>query len=525
MCRHASFEAFDDDPRLGLLRPEWFAGRAMLDVGCNEGLVTLAVAARYGCDSATGVDIDRVLIGKACRNLRTLRSQIAEQMRLSGAGAAASGGSGGSGGLHRLSHAGQGAQEPAHALWPAKQREQGSGAADQSSVRQEPQASQQSAQQSVPQPSTEAAVQVQQPLAELPRPQPQHQHMHGEQLPHPGQHSQPSQQQEQRLLSQPQLQPQLQQEAEQEAQNQPQATQHQLQATHQAAKLKCTSSTQQASDQAQGGGSQAVAPGNKPAGGQPQARVALPLPRTLMPPPERPSKVPWNQLRTAARALSKVSFIGMDWANEDMPGGKGKGGKGGGTHLGGEEQLEDIGVGAQGAPGGAQIQGGGGCDDCCTSARTALNVQQSQLGAVGGVPAPAAAHNATAAAAAASAGGDQHPHNAQTVAPSAIQPSDNNQPVLAAAHQQQPSSSGPAQPSSLGGGAHGTSGCGASARQLRVPRRFGVIMCLSVTKWVHINWGDEGLMRLFHKFWSHLEPGEGHSFLHSPCRSDTLTFD
>jgi tRNA1(Val) A37 N6-methylase TrmN6 len=39
----------------------------MLDVGCNEGLVTLAVAAQFNCASTTGVDIDRDLISKACR--------------------------------------------------------------------------------------------------------------------------------------------------------------------------------------------------------------------------------------------------------------------------------------------------------------------------------------------------------------------------------------------------------------------------------------------------------------------------
>ncbi len=61
---------FDDDARLALLDAAWFAGRHMLDVGCNEGLVTLAAAAKWGCASATGVDIDPVLIGKACRCAR-----------------------------------------------------------------------------------------------------------------------------------------------------------------------------------------------------------------------------------------------------------------------------------------------------------------------------------------------------------------------------------------------------------------------------------------------------------------------
>lgn len=31
------------------------------------GLVTLAVATRFGCAATTGVDIDRALIGRACR--------------------------------------------------------------------------------------------------------------------------------------------------------------------------------------------------------------------------------------------------------------------------------------------------------------------------------------------------------------------------------------------------------------------------------------------------------------------------
>ena len=45
----------------------WFAGRDVLDIGCNEGLVTLAVARRFGPRHVTGVDIDEVLIRKACR--------------------------------------------------------------------------------------------------------------------------------------------------------------------------------------------------------------------------------------------------------------------------------------------------------------------------------------------------------------------------------------------------------------------------------------------------------------------------
>ena len=35
---------------------------------------------------------------------------------------------------------------------------------------------------------------------------------------------------------------------------------------------------------------------------------------------------------------------------------------------------------------------------------------------------------------------------------------------------------------------------------------YDVIMCLSVTKWVHLNWGDEGIKRLFKKIHQELKP-------------------
>ena len=47
----------------------WFAGKRCLDVGCNEGLVSLAVASRFGAAAMLGLDIDASLVQRACANL------------------------------------------------------------------------------------------------------------------------------------------------------------------------------------------------------------------------------------------------------------------------------------------------------------------------------------------------------------------------------------------------------------------------------------------------------------------------
>ena len=50
------------DPRLACLRPEWFTGLDVLDVGCNIGHVTITAARDYRPRRCVGLDIDSSLI-------------------------------------------------------------------------------------------------------------------------------------------------------------------------------------------------------------------------------------------------------------------------------------------------------------------------------------------------------------------------------------------------------------------------------------------------------------------------------
>jgi len=59
-------KAFEQDPRLGLMERQWFHKKRCLDIGCNEGIVTLSIAKSFGTKSMTGIDLDEHLIKRAC---------------------------------------------------------------------------------------------------------------------------------------------------------------------------------------------------------------------------------------------------------------------------------------------------------------------------------------------------------------------------------------------------------------------------------------------------------------------------
>lgn len=64
-----------EDPRLTVFERSWFAKKRCMDVGCNEGIVTLDIATRFGPRSMIGVDLDEQLIKRACSHLRTARGE------------------------------------------------------------------------------------------------------------------------------------------------------------------------------------------------------------------------------------------------------------------------------------------------------------------------------------------------------------------------------------------------------------------------------------------------------------------
>ncbi|XP_061211311.1 7SK snRNA methylphosphate capping enzyme [Neopsephotus bourkii] len=90
-CKYYGYRNPDcEDGRLRAMRPEWFAGKEVLDVGCNVGHLTLSIAKRWGPARVVGLDIDGGLIRSARQNIRHYLSE--EELQAGGGEAAAGGG-------------------------------------------------------------------------------------------------------------------------------------------------------------------------------------------------------------------------------------------------------------------------------------------------------------------------------------------------------------------------------------------------------------------------------------------------
>lgn len=62
----------EKDEKLSILKPEWFEGKNVLDLGCNEGVLTLLIAEHFKPKSIEGIDIDYRLIKNAIKNTKQL---------------------------------------------------------------------------------------------------------------------------------------------------------------------------------------------------------------------------------------------------------------------------------------------------------------------------------------------------------------------------------------------------------------------------------------------------------------------
>jgi len=63
--RYYGYRLEGSDPRLRFFNPNWFADKDVLDIGCNVGEVTMAIARDMWPQSILGIDIDPSLINKA----------------------------------------------------------------------------------------------------------------------------------------------------------------------------------------------------------------------------------------------------------------------------------------------------------------------------------------------------------------------------------------------------------------------------------------------------------------------------
>jgi len=64
------------DPRISVMKKEWFENKSCLDIGCNTGIFTLDLALQFDMASLLGIDLDKKLVQQAKLNLRFRQDEL-----------------------------------------------------------------------------------------------------------------------------------------------------------------------------------------------------------------------------------------------------------------------------------------------------------------------------------------------------------------------------------------------------------------------------------------------------------------
>ena len=68
------------DTRLQILKQEWFKDKDCLDIGCNDGTLTIMIALEYQPKIIEGIDIDYSLIKLAIKNMKyVMRKNLSQE--------------------------------------------------------------------------------------------------------------------------------------------------------------------------------------------------------------------------------------------------------------------------------------------------------------------------------------------------------------------------------------------------------------------------------------------------------------
>lgn len=80
--KKSTLECGLEDERLKFFRKEWFEGKEALDIGCNRGHITYAIAKLFAPKFILGIDIDPKIVHSALKDLRSLIGYCPSATRL-----------------------------------------------------------------------------------------------------------------------------------------------------------------------------------------------------------------------------------------------------------------------------------------------------------------------------------------------------------------------------------------------------------------------------------------------------------